>query len=377
MMIVGPIAFLVWVLLFPCVKSLGNATELEQCLSNVTNVTSLLNDLSAAYSACGCGVDPCAFAVSTGFDLGLHVGAVFIILVASSFGLFVPLASKCCRKILIPPFVIILGKCAGTGVITAVALIHMLLPGNASLTNSCAPVAFNSDYIAYAFLFAMVAALLMQFVDFMLSQYFLHRQEALSSAVSASTGSFVDDLRDVRHSHSHGSLLELHGQEWSAKKLTEAYMIEFAVTIHSVFIGIAVGIADDASLVALLIGLSFHQFFEGIAVGSRLVDADLSRCSDFVFGAVFALAAPVGIAIGLGLHSTLNVNSVEFLLVQGIFDSVCAGILLYTGFSLLIIDFPRDAAQVCKGKYRWLMQLGMFAALWIGAGVLAFIGRYL
>jgi hypothetical protein len=89
-MIVGPIAFLVWVLLFPCVKSLGNATELEQCLSNVTNVTSLLNDLSAAYSACGCGVDPCAFAVSTGFDLGLHVGAVFIILVASSFWFVCP-----------------------------------------------------------------------------------------------------------------------------------------------------------------------------------------------------------------------------------------------------------------------------------------------
>jgi zinc transporter 1/2/3 len=176
----------------------------------------------------------------------------------------------------------------------------------------------------------------------------------------------VDDLKDVRHSLSHGSLLELHGQEWSAKKLAEAYMIEFAVTIHrSVFIGIAVGTADDASLVALLIGLSFHQFFEGIAVGSRLVDADLSRCSDFVFGAVFTLAAPVGTAIGLGIHSTLNVNEVEFLLVQGIFDSVCAGILLYTGFSLLIIDFPRDAAQVCK-----------VAALWIGAGVLAFNGKY-
>jgi zinc transporter 1/2/3 len=371
-MVVGRIVFLVWFLLFPCVKSQGNATELEQCLGNVTNVTSLLNDLSAAYSACGCGVDPCAFAVSTGFDLGLHVAAVFIILIASSFGLFVPLASKCCHKILIPPFVILLGKCAGTGVIIAVALIHMLLPGNASLTNSCAPVAFNTDYIAYAFLFAMVAAFAMHFVDSILAQFFARRQEALASAISP-----LEDSKDLGHSHSHGSLLELHGQEWSAQKLAEAYMIEFAVTVHSIFIGIAVGSAEDGSLVALLIGLTFHQFFEGIAVGSRLVDAKLSHCSDFLFGAVFGLAAPVGIAIGVGIYSTLNVNSVEFLLVQGIFDSICAGILLYTGLSLLVVDFPRDVAQFCKGKYRWLMHLGMFLALWVGAGVLAFIGRYL
>jgi zinc transporter 1/2/3 len=67
------------------------------------------------------------------------------------------------KKLGIHPFIVIIGKCAGAGVILAVSLVHMLLPANDSLTSPCAPVVFNTDYGAYAFLFAMIAAILMHF----------------------------------------------------------------------------------------------------------------------------------------------------------------------------------------------------------------------
>jgi zinc transporter 1/2/3 len=62
----------------------------------------------------------------------------------------------------------------------------------------------------------------------------------------------------------------------------------------------------------------------------------------------------------------------------GTFDGVCAGILIYIGYTLLLKDFPEDMERYCKGhKYEQYMRGAMFIALWIGAGLMAFIGKYL
>jgi zinc transporter 1/2/3 len=220
-------------------------------------------------------------------------------------------------------------------------------------------------------------------LDFIRSQYFAARQRALNISRSAASGiidpplSKSSDSRSSSHSHSHGSLLELEGQDWTGKKIAEAYMIEFGVTVHSIFIGIAIGVVGYETLVPLLIALVFHQLFEGVALGARIADANFSHLNELILGAIFSVAAPVGIAIGIGVYTSLNTNGQEYLLVQGTFDAVCAGILLYTGFMLLLLDFPRDMLQHCTGKCKHLMQFGMFASLWIAAGVMAFLGKYL
>lgn len=272
----GLLLLFVWGLfIVAAVDAQSNCSDLyDICLSNVTNITAQYNELYAGYTACGCGVDPCAIVVATDYNIGLHIAAVFIILVASALGVLFPLVAKYVQRLGIPPYPVVIGKCAGTGVIIAVALIHMLLPANESLTSPCAPTAFNSDYTAYAFLLAMIAGLVMHFIDFLLVQYFAARQAMLNvskSAASMDGLERVDISSDGSSSHSHGSLLELHGQDWTAKKLAEAYMIEFGVTVHSVFIGIAVGVVGYDALVPLLIALVFHQFFEGIALGARIV----------------------------------------------------------------------------------------------------------
>jgi zinc transporter 1/2/3 len=353
----------------------------QTCMDNVTNLTAQYTDLLAGYTACGCGVDPCALAVPVYYSQGLHIAAVFIILAASAAGVAIPLAAKYIQRFGVPAYVVTLGKCAGTGVILACALVHMIQPSNTSLTSPCVPAAFNTDYTAYAYLFAMIAALLMHFLDFVMSQFFAARQFALNASSSAASlddpiDKSSDSTSSSSGSHSHGSLLMLEGQEWSAKKLAEAYMIEFGVTVHSLFIGLAFGIVDYNTLVALLVALSFHQFFEGFALAARLSDANLSHLN-VLLASVFTLAAPIGIAIGLGVYTNLNTSGSTFLLVQGTFDGICGGVLLYTGFTLLLFDFPRDMVLHCTGKHRRLMQAGMFASVWIAAGLMAFIGKYL
>ena len=59
-------------------------------------------------------------------------------------------------------------------------------------------------------------------------------------------------------------------------------------------------------------------------------------------------------------------------------DGICAGILLYIGFSLLLKDFPEDMEKYCAGKkHERAMRIAMFVALWLGAGLMAYIGKYL
>ena len=166
--------------------------------------------------------------------------------------------------------------------------------------------------------------------------------------------------------------------------LLAAIMAEVGFTIHSVFIGIAVGVVSDTELKALLIALSFHQFFEGVALGARLSATALSVATDVAFVLLFSIAAPIGIGAGVGLVSagSFSANSSTFLLVQGSFDGVCAGILLHIGFSMLILDFPNDLSEHCdapekKNKASTLKRIALFAALWGGAGIMAFLGRFL
>ena len=105
---------------------------------------------------------------------------------------------------------------------------------------------------------------------------------------------------------------------------------------------------------------------------------------DYVFALVFAVAAPIGIAVGVGVVASGGVltNGATFLLVQGTFDGVCAGLLLYIGFAMLLGDFNKDLARLCDApgvppKTATLRRAALYLALWIGGGGMAFIGRYL
>lgn len=291
------------------------------CNATVANLTDQM-------AACGCGVDPCLAVAITNYDMPLHIAAVFIILAASLIGAVIPIIAKHVPKLRAFPFPIVVGKCVGTGVILACALVHMLQPSNEALSNACLPTTFSQDY-SFAYAFCLIALILMHFLDFMLLEYFQARQAALTAAVGAAQNAVAHNQNHHHHGHDHGgagagdlelvvdvtpkappghvhdpnndsdspddsehgadcthtpgekkenchsghshaSLLEIKGVPWSTKRLVEAYMIEFGVTVHSIFVGLAVGVTDYNALVALLIAFSFHQFFEGIALGGEL-----------------------------------------------------------------------------------------------------------
>lgn len=386
-----------------------SCADLDSCNSALSQ-----SEAAAAEADGGCST---AELSTADYDQGLHIAAVFIILFASCLGAAIPLLIKRNPNSRLDPFVVILGKCLGTGVVLAAAFIHMLSPASTSLASTCLSKAFQ-DY-PFAFLYAMLAILLMHLLEstaeaMMIASFeaddqaggggSLERGDAQKSIASgADPTSAAAQPSAASHSHAHdfgGGHSHSHFLSvLQVKRTIAAYLLEFGVTSHSVIIGIENGIASGEELRALLIALSFHQFFEGVALGARLADANLSHWNEFFLALLFSVSAPIGIAIGIIITSSVNPEGADYLLWQGTFDAVCSGILLYIGAMLLIKvraradadadgrahcvvtvllclqDFPQDMENHCAKQPR--RRAGMFLALYVGAGVMAYIGVYL
>ncbi|RNF08711.1 cation transporter [Trypanosoma conorhini] len=322
------------------------------------------------------------------YSAGLHVMAIFVVLAASLVGTLIPLAGKYVPCLRLHPFMFVLGKCAATGVVLAVAMIHMINHAAHAFGEECVPDSWKQSYDAYAFLFAMIAAILMHALETQLVDMFVS-SEAPSSPLGeggekrgvTEGEERADGAADVTGDAHHHSHVVVPVSGGATHRLLSALFMEFGVTLHSVFIGLTVGITNDAGTKALLVALVFHQMFEGLALGSRLADASMRMSLELLLALIFSISAPVGTAVGVGavVGSKVAVTGTTFVVLQAIFDSLCGGILMYLGFVLMLSDFPADLRKHAAAgmAHRGWKRLAMFVALWAGAGIMAGIGKWL
>jgi zinc transporter 1/2/3 len=152
-------------------------------------------------------------------------------------------------------------------------------------------------------------------------------------------------------------------------------MLELGIALHSIFIGIALGVLAGSEFLAMTIAICFHQFFEGVALGSRIADLTFKKkWLPIVLVLIFALVTPFGVAIGMGMRSGYRANSVENLIITGICNSIACGVLLYTAFVTLlggdILYSERFRAESRSHKASYLV------AVWLGALAMAVIALW-
>lgn len=271
----------------------------------------------------------------------------------------------------------------------------MLPPAMEALTSPCLPDSWNV-YSAYAGLFAMLAVLVMQFIEFMAHQQYQAEVRPILSHQDSECHSKNDipieprkskgDVHSVQngkttpphdkhghhHHHHHGAAFY---DENKANKVS-TYLLEFGIALHSVLIGLTLGTTTE-SFVPLLVALSFHQFFEAIALGAQIARLErVSLRSIILMVIFFVLTTPAGIAIGIGIHSgTYNPDSLASLLVNGILDAVSGGILIYVALVNLITAEMGSEAREFHSLSKKLKFL-YFVALYAGVAAMAVIGRW-
>jgi zinc transporter 1/2/3 len=153
-----------------------------------------------------------------------------------------------------------------------------------------------------------------------------------------------------------------------AAQMTGIFILEFGVIFHSIFIGLTLAVAGE-EFITLYIVLVFHQMFEGLGLGARLATAPWpksKRWTPYLLGLGYGLSTPIAIAIGLGVRKTYPPESATTLIVNGVFDSISAGILIYTGLVELMAHEFMFSPYMQKGPVSRV--LGAFLFMCLGAG---------
>ncbi|EHL00559.1 putative Zinc-regulated transporter 2 [Glarea lozoyensis 74030] len=161
-----------------------------------------------------------------------------------------------------------------------------------------------------------------------------------------------------------------------AAQMTGLFILEFGVIFHSIFIGLTLAVAGE-EFITLYIVLVFHQTFEGLGLGSRLATASWPKSKWYLpwaLGAAYGLTTPIAVAAGLGVRSSLAPNSQNTRIVNGVFDSISAGILIYTGLvELMAHDFMFNP-EMRKASMKMLLLA--YLCMCIGAGLMALLGKW-
>lgn len=147
-------------------------------------------------------------------------------------------------------------------------------------------------------------------------------------------------------------------------------VLELGIVSHSIIIGFSLGVSQSPCSIRPLIGaLSFHQFFEGFALGGCISQAQFHTLHTTLMACFFAVTTPIGIAIGTAVSSFYNPNSPRALVIEGIFDSISAGILVYMALvDLIAADFMSKRMK-CNVR----LQIVSYFTLFLGAGLMSLL----
>ncbi|KAL6754351.1 zinc-nutrition responsive transporter [Haematococcus lacustris] len=129
------------------------------------------------------------------------------------------------------------------------------------------------------------------------------------------------------------------------KQQAMAMMFEVGCIFHSFIIGLTLGVEteDRKAVIGLMVALCFHQWLEAIALGGFIVNAGLAAWKGLFMIVLYSLTCPVGVAVGLGIADSYDGGSVTALAVQGTFNGVSGGMLLYVALVMIIAeDFTRQ-----------------------------------
>jgi zinc transporter 1/2/3 len=99
------------------------------------------------------------------------------------------------------------------------------------------------------------------------------------------------------------------------------------------------------------------------------LQANFKVRATIIMATFFSLTAPVGIVLGIAISSSYNVHSSTAFIIEGVFNSASAGILIYMSLvDLLATDFNNPKLQT-----NTKLQLMTYLALFLGAGIMSML----
>ncbi|KAI8901450.1 Zinc/iron permease [Globomyces pollinis-pini] len=290
-------------------------------------------------------------------DLTWYISSIFIVLIASGLGIAGTMFLGTKKDNTIVVTVLQLSKMFGIGIIAGTVWIHLLPDAFEQFSNPCLTIDFGTYGSAYVGLFGLLATFGIQLIEIGALGTHSHchsdfvkltpTPDSLTMETTESNSSnsivvhsCVPVIDHTHHEHTGQHAAEIPQlsteNEEANRRVIGTYVLEAGILVHSFVIGLTLGMADELELIGLLIAISFHQFFEGVALGSMIVSVKMSGNTKIYLMLLYPLTTPTGIAVGILLSNSFNVNSNTCILIRAILMSLSSGILMYNTYSELM-----------------------------------------
>lgn len=172
-------------------------------------------------------------------------------------------------------------------------------------------------------------------------------------------------------------------------------------------IGLTLVVSGDSFFLTLFVVIVFHQFFEGLALGTRIaalgrsyttttIDNSSTASNDktttvenvtsstsstvttsrkLLLALPFALITPLGMAIGIGVLQRFNGNDPATVIALGTLDALSAGILVWVGMvEMWAHDWMMAGGEMTRASAgRTALGLG---ALVVGMALMSVLGKW-
>ncbi|KAL2818525.1 ZIP zinc transporter-domain-containing protein [Aspergillus cavernicola] len=322
---------------------------------------------------------------SRDYDMPLRIGTLFVILVTSAIGVFLPMALAKLPSASINVWVSTVIKQFGTGVILSTAFVHLYTHADLMFGNECLG---ELDYEATTSAVVMAGIFLSFLTEYLGHRYILARnaRRAAEAAQPAENGSGISGVssktaaEQAPQPHQHGTLAGLghhHGGDpTNPNTKLSVLVMEAGVLFHSILIGLTLVVAGDSFYKTLLVVIVFHQFFEGLALGARIALLPGRMFpTKAIMGGAFALITPIGMAIGLGVINSFNGNERSTIIALGTLDALSAGILVWVGLvDMWARDWVIDGGDMTNAPIRHVAAGGI--SLIAGMVLMGVLGKW-
>ncbi|KAL8126269.1 hypothetical protein AgCh_013526 [Apium graveolens] len=262
---------------------------------------------------------------------------------------------------------LVLGTQFAGGVFLGTALMHFLSDANETFED------LSDKAYPFAFMLACAGYLFTMLADSVIS-YVYGKQNKTTNDVELQGDQIakLDGAENVSPSQVRGHCSTNHfvnAPSTTASSVGDSILLILALCFHSVFEGIAIGVAETkADAWKALWTISLHKIFAAIAMGIALLrmipDRPLLSCAAYAFA--FAISTPVGVGIGIVIDATTQGAVADWIFAISM--SLACGVFIYVSINHLLTKgyTPLKSVKVNTPHHKFL-------AVTFGVGVIAVV----